>query len=211
LKKFPISGRLYDFILEPFLKNTKKKVSEFVFSHNLFPVLDICCGTGVQCYRISQDCSKIIGLDLDSRLIHYAKSKYPSIPFLCADATRIPFKNSSFKGIILSYSLHDKSFDFLSIMLKEVKRILKPEGKIVIVDFDRPWSLMSWIASLYVYGIERIAGKEHFLNGRNFLKQGGLTAFIDRNGLKKIDSCGVELAHTRIVVAQFLNKDISKM
>jgi len=92
--------------------------------------------------------------------------------------------------------------------LPEIKRILRPEGKMVIVDFDRPWSLKSRIASLYVYGIERIAGKEHFLNGRNFLKKGGLTAFIGRYGLEEIDSCSIELAQTRIVMAQSKKEEL---
>jgi len=203
LKKFPISGWLYDGILEPLLKNIKEKVAEFVFRHNLFPVVDICCGTGVQCHRISQKNPEITGLDLDLGTIHYAKSKYPAIPFICADATRTPFKDSSFKGAVISYSLHEKPPKKRFLMLQEVRRILSPEGKVVFVDFDNPWSRKSKLASVYVYGIERIAGEEHFSNGREFLKQGGLKAFLERYGLEEIESHQVELAHTSIVVAGF--------
>jgi ubiquinone/menaquinone biosynthesis C-methylase UbiE len=208
LRKFTINGWLYDGILEPLLKNIKKKVNEFVFAHDIFPVVDICCGTGVQLHRISRKNTGIAGLDLDRATIQYAKSKYPAIPFFCADAARIPFKDRSFKGAVISYSLHEKSAQQRTLMLQEVRRILRPEGKVVLVDFNNPWSLKSKIAGIYVWGIERIAGKEHFSNGREFLKQGGLKAFLERNGLEEIDRHDVELAHTSIVVAQFLKGDV---
>ncbi len=203
MRRYPINGWLYDGLLEPALRNIKKKVTEFVLTHDLFPVVDICCGTGVQCYRISQNSSRIAGLDLDWETIHYAKSKFPSIPFICADAVRIPFKNSCFKGAILSYSIHEKSKENRSLLLQEVSRILTSEGKVIFVDFNKPWSRKSRLASLYVYGIERIAGKEHFSNGRAFLKQGGLNAFLERFGLTVVERHDVELAQTSIVLARF--------
>lgn len=208
MRKFYVSGLVYDGLLESALKNTKRKVADFVFRHDLLPVLDVCCGTGVQCYRIGKKSSGIAGLDLDLSTILYAKSKYPAIPFLCADATRIPFKDSSFKGAVISYSLHEKSPENRWLMLKEVRRVLDSEGKVVFVDFDNPWSRKSKIASLYVYGIERIAGQDHFNNGREFLEKGGLMAFLERYGLEDIESHRVELAQSSIVVARFGTRNV---
>jgi ubiquinone/menaquinone biosynthesis C-methylase UbiE len=203
LRKIPVNGWLYDGLLEPLLKKIKKRVADFVFDYSLFPALDICCGTGVQCRMISQKHPEVAGLDIDLDSICYAKSKYPSIPFVCADAAQIPFKNSSFRGVVISYALHDKFPQVRSLLIKEVRRIIVPEGKVVFVDFENPWSRKSKIANLYVYGIERMAGRTHFRNGRQFLEQGGLKAFFERNGLEEIDRHDVESAHTGIVVAQF--------
>jgi len=60
------------------------------------------------------------------------------------------------------------------------------------------------MASLYIYGIERLAGKEHFENGRQFLKQGGLSSFIQQHKREEIDRHDVEMAHTGVVVASFI-------
>jgi hypothetical protein len=60
------------------------------------------------------------------------------------------------------------------------------------------------MASLYIYGIERMAGKDHFRNGRRFLSNGGLRFFLEQNGLEEIARHDVDLAHTGIVVAKFI-------
>lgn len=194
---------LYDGFLETFLRKIKKRVAGCVFCHDLFPVLDVCCGTGVQCRVIGRKNTGIAGLDLDLRTVQYARSKYPSIPFLCADAARIPFKDSSFKGAVISYSLHDKSPQNRLLLLQEARRILTPDGKAVFVDFENPWSQKSRMAALYVYGIERIAGREHFHNGREFLDKGGLRGFLQRYHLEEIERHDIEPAQTSIVVARF--------
>ena len=142
-------------------------------------------------------------MDLDAGMIHYASSKYPHIPFMCADAEHIPVKNSILEGVILSYSLHDKFPETRTKMLEEVRRILNPDGKIVIVDFEYPWNRKSRMASLYIYGIERMAGKDHFRNGRRFLQQGGLRSYLKQNGLEEIARNDVDMAQTSIVVAKF--------
>lgn len=185
------------------MRNIKKRVAHCISRLNLYPVLDICCGTGVQCHRITRNGESAYGLDRDRGMIHYAASKYPQIPFMCADAVNIPVKDSSLGGAILSYALHDKFPEIRTKILREVRRILSPEGKIVFVDFEVPWNGISRMASAYIYWIERIAGKDHFKNGRQFLLQGGLRSFIRQHGLEEIERHDVELAHTGVVVARF--------
>ncbi len=210
LRRFYLGGLLYDWILEPSLGNIKKKVAQFVSRYDLYPVIDICCGSGVQCNRLIENLG-VFGLDLDDRMIHYASSKYPRIPFLCADAASIPVKDSSVKGAILSYAIHDKSPEMRTRILQEVKRILYPVGKVLFVDFECPWNRISRMASLYIYGIERMAGKDHFRNGRRFLSDGGLRFFLEQNGLEEIERYNVDLAHTGIVVAKFIERNRAYM
>jgi demethylmenaquinone methyltransferase/2-methoxy-6-polyprenyl-1,4-benzoquinol methylase len=145
----------------------------------------------------------VIGLDLDQKMIHYSSTKYPHISFVPADAVHIPLKNRHFKGIVLSYSLHDKSPEMRSKILEESKRLLEAEGKMLLVDFENPWNKRSKLGSFFVYLIERIAGKEHFRNGRQFLKQGGLRSFLKQNGMIEVERHNVELASSGIVLAKF--------
>ena len=205
MRRFFIGGLIYDGFLEPPLKNIKKKVAHFVSRYDLYPVLDICCGSGVQCFRIfGNSRGGVYGLDLDRKMVRYAVSKYPHIPFVCADAASVPFKDNSLRGVILSYALHDKPPEKRTEILQEVKRLLNPEGKIVFVDFEPPWSMKSRVAKLYVWGIEKMAGKDHFQNGRQFLLAGGLRAFLRRNGLEEVERHDIESAHTSIVVGRFV-------
>ena len=136
-------------------------------------------------------------------MLQYAKSKYPSIPFICADAAYIPLRNAYFKSIIISYSLHDKPTELHPKMLREVKRLLAPEGKMILLDFEQPWNRISRLAGLFTYLIERMAGREHFRNGRRFLKQGGLKALIKQNRIVEIERHNIELGNSSVVVAKF--------
>lgn len=203
MRKIYVGGWLYDFALEAFLKGIKRKVTEYLIKHDTFPAVDICCGTGAQCHRIGNINQGICGLDWDFKMIKYAASKYPGLCFICADAVHVPLKSSSVKGAVLSYSLHDKSPKIRIKLLEEVERILKPDGKIVFVDFEIPWNRKSRMGWLFTSAIERAAGTEHFDNGRHFLSQGGLKAFLKQNGLVELERTNVELAHTGIVAARF--------
>ena len=136
-------------------------------------------------------------------MINYASSKYPRIPFVCTDAANIPIRDKSFKGIIISYALHDKPQELRIKILDEAKRLLTPEGKIILVDYEQPWNRRSRIGKFFVYLIERMGSCEHFRNWRQFLKQGGLRAFEEKNGLVEIERHDIELGNSSIVVAKF--------
>ncbi|MGB2764180.1 MAG: class I SAM-dependent methyltransferase [Candidatus Aminicenantaceae bacterium] len=194
---------MYEWLIEPLVKKTKLRVAGYVFQYNLFPVLDICCGTGKQCRFIGLDKQNVTGLDIDLKMINYASSKYPRIPFVCTDAANIPIRDKSFKGIIISYALHDKSQELRIKMLDEAKRLLTPEGKIILVDYEQPWNRRSRIGKFFAYLIERMGSCKHFRNWRQFLKQGGLRAFEEKNGLVEIERHNIELGNSSIVVAKF--------
>ena len=203
LRKIILRGLLYDFFIEPFLKRTKEWIARFIIQHDLFPALDICCGTGKQCHLIAKGRQDILGLDLDFKMIKHASSKYPQINFICADAAHIPFKKESFNAVIISYSLHDKPPDMRINIMKEAKSLLTPEGKIVFLDFEKPWNRLSKLGSLLTWSIERMAGGEHYRNSRQFLQDGGLQTFVNSNGLRPIERHNITLVNSSIVVAQF--------
>jgi ubiquinone/menaquinone biosynthesis C-methylase UbiE len=146
---------------------------------------------------------RIIGLDLDLQMIKHASSKYPQITFVCADAAHLPLQRESLKAVIISYALHEKPRDLRTKILEEAKSLLLPGGKVIFVDFDKPWNRLSRLGSLLTWSIERLAGGEHYRNSRQFLKDGGLHTFIKANSLHPIEKQDIALGNSRIVVAQF--------
>ena len=203
MKKIYPSAFIYECSIEPLLKKIKKRAAQYISQYDLYPALDVCSGTGAQCHMISMNNPHVIGLDFDQKMIQYSSVKYPHVSFISADATHVPLKNKHFKGIVLSFSLHDKSPEMRIKIIEESKRLLEPEGKILLIDFENPWNKGSKLGSFFVYLIERAAGKEHFWNGRQFLKQGGLQVFLEQNELIEIERHNVELASSAIVLAQF--------
>jgi ubiquinone/menaquinone biosynthesis C-methylase UbiE len=201
--KFFISGRIYDWLIEPIVKRIKQRVAFYFHEYDLFPALDICCGTGTQCYILGTKNPNIYGLDIDQTMVGYAAMKYPQRSFICADATEVSFKDQSFKGVLISFSLHDKTSETRDEIMNEVQRLLSPEGNIVFVDFENPWNTCSKLGAIFSFLIERTAGGDHFRNNRQFLKQGGLRDFIKRHQLIEIERHNIELGTVAIVVTKF--------
>jgi ubiquinone/menaquinone biosynthesis C-methylase UbiE len=194
---------LYDGILEPFLKPIKKKVASLAAQSDLFPVLDICCGTGRQCCWMAFKGGPVFGLDINFKLMRYASSRYPGPLFICADAAHLPFPDSAFRGMTISFALHEKSPKIRPLILAEAKRVLAPGGRIILVDFEKPWNKKSQRASAYTRLIEAVGGKRHLRNSRDFLERGGLRGLIKENGLREVERYDIEAGALGIVEAEF--------
>jgi len=174
----------YHFILETILRGIKKAITAEILKHNPENVLDVCCGTGAQLKLISSRGIPGIGIDLDKAMIKFAARKNPPASFLVADALSLPFKEASFSLILISFALHDKPEKTRIQIMEEAKRTLQPGGHILILDFENPWNKHSRVGAILRTMIEILAGREHFRNGRDFLKRGGLTDFIRRHGFQ---------------------------
>ncbi|NOY60542.1 MAG: class I SAM-dependent methyltransferase, partial [Calditrichaeota bacterium] len=197
MKNINLYAAIYDRLLEPSLKSLKRRVTYFAKKYHSSAVLDLCSGTGMQCRMLNKKRITAFGLDMDER---YAHEKAPGIPFICADAGDTPLKSGSISTIIISFALHDKPPALRTTIMLEAKRLLAENGKIIILDFENAWSKKSRWGYRLVYLIERMAGSEHFWNGRLFLKSGGLTGFLREHGLTVIERYASETSCTAIVV-----------
>lgn len=101
-------------------------------------VLEVGCGNGRSIFDILSITKNITGIDHDQRAVNDTKknfSKYPNINFLKADAANLSFENEKFDFVICMTTFAnfaDKKF----IILKEMKRVLKNSGHIIISVFS---------------------------------------------------------------------------
>ena len=174
----------YDLTIERLVRSMRRTASGFI---KKYPVVDICCGTGVQLNHIAaRGEGEVYGLDLDRRVLEYAQKKY-NFSLILGDAAQLPFTSAFFGTAVISFALHDKTPVVRSSILAEVCRVLQPGGYLVLVDFVKPWDRKSWWGAAVTHMIERMAGREHYRNGRQFLQAGGLLEFIKQNGLTEIE------------------------
>lgn len=107
-------------------------------------VLDLACGTGEFERLLLQEnpAQPITGVDISERMLAIAQQKlqaYPTVSFSLASATALPFADSSFDIIVSASSFH--YFDDPGAALAEMKRVLKPDGKVIILDWCKDYLL----------------------------------------------------------------------
>jgi demethylmenaquinone methyltransferase/2-methoxy-6-polyprenyl-1,4-benzoquinol methylase len=112
-------------------------------------VLDLCCGTGDLAFSLARaGKARIIGADFAHTMLVRAKEKSVSvassgsghsaapIPFLEADALRLPFANASFDLVTTAFGFRNLA-SYESGLL-EIQRVLKPGGTVAILEFTEP-------------------------------------------------------------------------
>jgi len=96
-------------------------------------VLDLGCGNGRAIDVLTSLKVDYTGLDLSENLVNLAKKKYPDKMFLVGDLLKTPFKDEEFDCVLSIATLHHiPSNEGRLNSLKEINRILKPNGKVGI-------------------------------------------------------------------------------
>jgi demethylmenaquinone methyltransferase/2-methoxy-6-polyprenyl-1,4-benzoquinol methylase len=106
-------------------------------------ILDIATGTGdfaIACMKLKP--SEIVGLDISSGMLEVGKAKMKKkklehvISMRLGDSEQIPFENNYFDAITVGFGV--RNFENLEVGLSEMLRVLKPNGKAVILEFSKP-------------------------------------------------------------------------
>lgn len=113
---------------------TKDALSIINFKKGL--ILDLGCGTGHSTIIVKNTGHKVVGLDNNPNMIQHAANKGLN-KLVIADFTHLPFKNKSFTGIISISSIQWIQPTKYSKLIKEIKRILIPAGKIIIQHYPQ--------------------------------------------------------------------------
>jgi len=111
--------------------------------------LDLCCGTGDLSFSLDgAGRARIIGADFSHPMLVRAKEKSISLrgnsqngslgplPFLEADALRLPFSDNSFDLVTMAFGF--RNLANYEAGLREIQRVLKPGGTIAILEFTEP-------------------------------------------------------------------------
>lgn len=147
-----IQSRYYNALIKwcflPFGGEAKVRqgLFESVPLHSGGRILDMCCGTGGATFALAKAAgagSRITAIDLSSGQIRVAKkrSRFSNIEFLVADATGTCFRDEEFDLVVIPHAIHEMERSLRNDVLKEVKRILRDEGTLTILEMDNPSSL----------------------------------------------------------------------
>jgi len=127
----------YNLIAKDYSRTRGKMWEELKFlkeyATNKDKILDLGCGNG-RLYELFEEMPvDYYGIDISEKLIEIAKSRYPNTKFQVADALNLPFPDNFFNKIFsIAVFHHIPSEKFRLQFLKEAKRVLKPEGLLIL-------------------------------------------------------------------------------
>lgn len=147
-------------------------------------VLDVGCGTGVLTCLAAQavgETGEAVGIDPGPAMIAVARRRSSArrVRFQLAAIEQLPFEDQRFDVVLSSLMLHHLPPDLKTQGLAEVYRVLRPAGRLVVVDLDRPANPLGWLLAWPWLGIPMIADN---LRGRipQYLRTAGFVSIETR-------------------------------
>jgi len=162
--------------------------------------LDLCCGTGDIAIGLAKRGGSIVGMDLNRPMLNQAAARLAKRGDQCvrlaqADALNLPLGNHSLDLVTIGYGL--RNLGSMEDGLREITRVLKPGGRLLILDFGKPanrllrsayylylaWILpvLGWLcccnASAYAYILDSL---------KKYPAQKGVAAKLDLLGFKSV-------------------------
>ena len=143
-KAFDFLAPFYNIMTLPLIR-VRNQVVDFANAGKGSTVLDVATGTGQQAFAFAKRGHDVIGVDLTESMLEIARknNKDGFVKFETADATHLRFETNSFDVACVSFALHDMPPNIREKVLQEMVRVTKPNGIIVIVDYDLPSNKIS--------------------------------------------------------------------
>lgn len=104
-------------------------------------VLDACCGTGDLAIESQRAGASVVGLDFSERMLERARRKEPAIEWVQGDALALPFDDRSFDAATVGFGV--RNVEDLAGGLHELHRVLRPEGRLGILEITRPRGVLA--------------------------------------------------------------------
>jgi ubiquinone/menaquinone biosynthesis C-methylase UbiE len=157
-------------------------------------VLDVGCGTGslaIAAKRQVGTNGRVFGIDASPEMIARATSKAAragiDVSFKHAVAEALPFPDAQFDAVLSTLMLHHLPRKARRLCVIDIRRVLKPEGRALVVDFGQAQNKTGFLA--------------HF-HRRGHVDPREIVSLLDEAGLRSVDSGPVGISSLQYVLAR---------
>jgi demethylmenaquinone methyltransferase / 2-methoxy-6-polyprenyl-1,4-benzoquinol methylase len=99
-------------------------------------VLDVATGTGAVALELVQNRCKVVGVDQSPEMLAVARGRLPEVEFVQARAEALPFEDSSFDALTVTYLL--RYVDDPGATMSKLARVVRPGGVVASLEFGIP-------------------------------------------------------------------------
>ncbi len=110
-------------------------------------VLDACCGTGDLALAAEREGGVVTGLDFSPRMLERARKKSETVTWVEGDLLALPFGDDSFDAATVGFGVRNVSD--LDAALAELRRVLRPGGRLAILEITQPRGILRPFFSLW--------------------------------------------------------------
>ncbi|MBL1102489.1 demethylmenaquinone methyltransferase [Streptomyces coffeae] len=112
-------------------------------------VLDLAAGTGTSSLPFRDAGAYVVPCDFSLGMLKEGKKRHPRLPLTAGDATRLPFADGVFDAVTISFGL--RNVQDTEGALREMLRVTRPGGRIVICEFSHPtWAPFRTVYTEYL-------------------------------------------------------------
>jgi demethylmenaquinone methyltransferase/2-methoxy-6-polyprenyl-1,4-benzoquinol methylase len=156
-------------------------------------VLDLAAGTGSSSIAFNLEGVRVVASDFSQGMLAEGRKRHPELEFVFADATNLPFAANEFDATTISFGL--RNVVDVEKALREMFRVTKPGGRVVICEFSRVQNrLMRPIYEFYLKRLlpvfSRMAGQKP--EAYDYLAESILAWPSQKKLAKKIAAAGFE-------------------
>ena len=194
----------------------KRKMARLVALGESEQALDVCCGTGDLIVRLAKGGGRVGGVDMNGAMLNVARRRLAKCNIgrsrlYQTDALQLPFGDGQFDVVTIAYGLRNLA-DYKT-GLQEIFRVLKPGGRLAILDFGKPpnrflrglyyqylrWALpvFGWLfcgsASAYAYILDSL---------EKYPAQSGVKDMLDEIGFSSVNVANIMLGTMSLHIAR---------
>uniref|UniRef100_A0AAU2JV90 Demethylmenaquinone methyltransferase n=1 Tax=Streptomyces sp. NBC_00049 TaxID=2903617 RepID=A0AAU2JV90_9ACTN len=114
----------------------RKEVAKAVGARPGHKVLDLAAGTATSSLPFAATGAYVVPCDFSLGMLREGKKKHGWLPLTAGDATKLPFKDDVFDTVTISFGL--RNVQDTDAALRELYRVTKPGGQVVICEFSQP-------------------------------------------------------------------------
>ncbi len=127
----------------------RKAVATAVDARPAQKILDLAAGTATSSQPFAQAGAYVVPCDFSLGMLEVGKRRHPWMPFTAGDGMRLPFKDEVFDTVTISFGL--RNIQDTETALRELYRVTKPGGRVVICEFSQPtWAPFRTVYTEYL-------------------------------------------------------------